>query len=329
MMKAYVIERAGGPEVLQLTEIPTVAPQANEVRIQVRAFGLNRAEIYRRAGKMGPLTGPVVPGIEAVGEVIEDPSGHFRPGQRVATLMGGMQFSRNGSYAEEVTVLRSNVIDLDQSTLSWEALAALPESYLTVWGALGRLIDNQPGQTLLVRGATSSVGQAAVVYAKARGQRVIATTRSPANKARLSSIGADVVLIDYGEITQQIRAVAPEGVDVALEVVGTSTVLDTLSSLKPFGTAVVIGLLGGAPVLSNLNLMSDLPNATRLAFFGSGQLGTPALPLTDAPLKWIADQLANKVIPSLRVKTFDFDEIRQAHKMIEENRALGKLVVRV
>ncbi len=327
-MKAYVIEQAGGPDVLQLRDIPSSAPHAEEVRIRVRAFGLNRAEVYRRAGKMGPITGQVVPGIEAVGEVIEDPSGTFRTGQRVATAMGGLQFSRNGSYAEEVTVLRSNVVDLDGTTLSWEELAALPESYLTVWGALGRLIDTSPGQTVLVRGATSAVGQSAVAYAKARGQRVIATTRSAANAARLTTIGADAVIIDSGEISDQVRAVAPEGVDAALEVVGAATVRDSLKALKPFGTAVVIGLLGGAPVVDNFHLMNDLPNAARLAFFGSGLLGTPALPLTAAPLKWIADQVASGTMPSLRVQTFDFDDVARAHSLIERDRALGKLVVR-
>src|SRR3990167_3684570 len=136
-MKACVIESAGGPEVLHLRDIPSATPNADEVRIRVRAFGINRAEVYRRAGTMGPIAGLVVPGIEAVGEVVEDPSGTFRTGQRVATAMGGLQFTRPGSYAEEVTVLRSNVIDLDGTTLSWEDLAAVPESYLTVWGALG------------------------------------------------------------------------------------------------------------------------------------------------------------------------------------------------
>ncbi|HCF2341727.1 TPA: alcohol dehydrogenase, partial [Pseudomonas aeruginosa] len=168
-MKAYVIEQAGGPEVLRLRDIASPEPNANEVRIRVRAFGLNRAELYRRAGKMGPITGPVVPGIEAVGEVLLDPSGRFRVGQRVATAMGGLQFSRNGSYAEEVTVLRSNVLALPDTYLSWEELAALPQAYLTIWGALDRSLAIQPGQTLLVRGATSSVGLAALTYAKARG----------------------------------------------------------------------------------------------------------------------------------------------------------------
>jgi NADPH2:quinone reductase len=328
-MKAYVIERAGGPEVLQLRDIPSVAPQANEVRIRVRAFGLNRAEVYRRAGNMGPIEGLVVPGIEAVGEVIEDPSGSLRVGQRVATAMGGLQFSRPGSYAEEVTVLRSNVTDLDGTTLAWDELAALPESYLTVWGALGRLIDAVPGQTLLVRGATASVGMAGVAYAKARGLRVLATTRSTANVARLQQIGADAVIVDSGEIAKALRAAAPEGIDIALEVVGASTLRDSLKALKPYGDAVVIGLLGGAPVVESLHLMNDLPQATRLSFFGSGMLGTPALPLDPNPLRWIADRLEGGGMPSLRVQTFDFDDVRRAHSLIESNRALGKLVVLV
>lgn len=328
-MKAYVVEQAGGPEVLKLRDIASVAPGADEVRIRVKAFGLNRAEVYRRAGKMGPIDGQVVPGIEAVGEVVEDPSGSFHIGQKVATAMGGLQFSRNGSYAEEVTVLRSNVADLSGTTLSWEELAALPESYLTVWGALGKLLGAEPGQTVLIRGATSALGQAGVAYAKALGHRVIATTRSHDNAGRLTAIGADQVVIDTGSIATTVRAIAPEGVDVALEVVGAATVRDTMAALKPFGHAIVVGLLGGAPVIDSLNLMGDLPQAARLAFFGSALLGSPALPLSPFPLTWVADQIAAGVIPSLRVQTFDFDDVQRAHRLIESDRALGKLVVRL
>ena len=184
-MKPYVIEQAGGPAVLRFRDVPSVAATTDEVRIRVRAFGLNRAEEYLRTGRMGPVTGPRVPGIEAVGEVIDDPSGALRTGQRVATAMSERQFTRNGSYAEEVTVLRSHVIDLSGTSLSWESPAALPESFLTVWGALGRLIVNGPASTLLLRGATACLGLAAVAYAKARGMNVVATTRSAANEQRL------------------------------------------------------------------------------------------------------------------------------------------------
>ena len=328
-MKAYVIEQQGGPEVLQLRDIPSPEPTADEVQIRVRAFGLNRAEIYLRAGKMGAITAPRVPGIEAVGEVIRDPAGTFHTGQRVATAMGGMQFGRNGSYAEQVTVLRSNVIALGDALLSWEELAALPQAYLTIWGALDKSLAIQPGQTLLVRGATSSVGLAAVTYAKARGLKVIATTRSQANTARLREMGADDVVVDGGEIARQIRELVPAGIDAALEVVGAATLRDTIKALRPFGAVNVIGLLGGPPVLEQFHLMQDLPGATRLSFFPSGLLGTPALPLHDTPLPWIAQEIAARHIPSLRTETFDFDDLRRAHSLMESDRALGKLVVRL
>ncbi len=328
-MKAYIVERAGGPEVLTLADVPSPQAKGDEVTIRVRAFGLNRAEVYRRAGKMGPINGPVVPGIEAVGEVISDASGTFHPGQRVATAMGGMQFTRSGSYAEEVAVLRSNVIDLHDTTLSWEELAALPESYLTAWGALGRGVGLAKGQTLLVRGATSALGLAATVYAKTLGANVIATTRAEGNIARLREVGADVALVDRGRVEEDVRRAFPEGVDAALEVVGVATLRDTIKTLKSFGAIVVVGLLGGPPVLENFHLMQDLPGATRLSFFQSGLLGTPALPLAEAPLKAIAAGISAGRLPSLLVRTFDFGDVPQAHALMESNRALGKLVVRV
>ncbi|GAA7764643.1 MULTISPECIES: zinc-binding dehydrogenase [Cupriavidus] len=328
-MKAYVIQNAGGPDVLQLRDIASPEPGPDEVQIRVRAFGLNRAETYRRAGKMGPISGQVVPGIEAVGEVIRDPAGVFRTGQRVATAMGGLQFSRNGSYAEQVTVLRSNVIDLDGTTLSWEELAALPEAFLTVWGALDKGMSIEQGQTLLVRGATSSVGLAALTYAKACGLNVIATTRSPENRNRLEQLGANHVVIDAGEVADIVREISPAGIDAALEVIGASTLRDSIKTLRPFGAVSVIGLLGGPPVLEPFHLMQDLPAATRLSFFQSGLFGTPAMPLHDTPLPWIAQEIAAGRMPSLRVQTFDFDDVRRAHSLMESNRALGKLVVRL
>ena len=328
-MKAYVVEQPGGPEVLQLRDIPSPEPAADEVQIRVRAFGLNRAEVYWRAGQMGAITVPRVPGIEAVGEVIHDPAGALRTGQRVATAMGGMQFGRNGSYAEQVTVLRSNVVALDGTALSWEELAALPEAYLTVWGALDKSLRIQSGQTLLVRGATSSVGLAAITYAKSRGLKVIATTRSQANTERLRQVGADDVVVDRGEIAESVRKIVPAGVDAALEIVGASTLRDTIKTLRAFGSVNVIGLLGGPPVLDQFNLMQDLPAATQLSFFTSGLVGTPALSLQDSPLPWIAQETAARRMPSLRTMTFDFDDVRRAHSVMESDRALGKIVVQL
>lgn len=327
-MKAYVFERTGGPEVLQMRDIEGIEPGAHEVRIRVRAFGINRAETYLRSGRMGPVEGPRVPGIEAVGEIAEDPSGCFAVGTRVATAMGGLQLTRRGSYAEEVTVLRSNVISLEPTMLPWEELATLPQAYLTAWGALSQSLCVDAGQTLLIRGGTSSVGLAAIGYANMVGLNVLATTRSASHVERLYAAGAHHVLIDSGQIAHEVARTCPF-IDAALEIVGASTVLDTAKMIRPFGAATVIGLLGGALVLDTFNLALDFPPAVRLAFFQSELLGTSALPLDGSPLPLIVHDLAHNRLPSIHAITFDFDEVRKAHEFMESGRALGKIVVRV
>jgi len=182
---------------------------------------------------------------------------------------------------------------------------------------------------LLIRGATSSVGLAALTYAKALGLNVIATTRSQANAGRLREVGADKVVVDTGVIAGDVRQLPPEGVDAALEVVGATTLRDTVKTLRPFGAVSVIGLLGWPPALESFHLMQDLPAAVRLNVFPSGLLGTAALPLSESPLPWIAQDLAKGHLPSTHARTFDFDGVRQAHSLMESDRALGKLVVRL
>ncbi|WP_175910221.1 MULTISPECIES: zinc-binding dehydrogenase [unclassified Burkholderia] len=328
-MKAYVIERFGSPDVLQLQDIPPREPDGGEVRIRVRAFGLNRAETYLRAGTLGPNDqAGRVPGIEAVGEVLDDPSGQFRTGQAVATAMGGLQFTRPGSYAEQVTVNRSNVIAMDGTGLSWAELAAIPQAYVTAVGVLDRMLAIRGGQTLLVRGGTSSVGLAAVAYAKYRGVTVIATSRAALHLQRMREVGADLALVDNGHIEAAVKAAVPSGVDAVFEAVGADTLRDSVGALRPFGAACVVGVHGGAE-LEPFHLMRDLPNCVRLGFFSSGVFGTTAMPATDVPLPEIARATAEGHMPSLRAHTFDFDEIRRAHCLMESNRALGKIVVTV
>jgi NADPH:quinone reductase len=327
-MKAYVIERTGGPEVLKMREIAPIAPGMDEIRIHVRAFGVNRAELELRAGRLGPLERPVVPGIEAVGVVAEDPSGTFRTGERVATAMGGLQVARNGSYAEEITVLRRNVVTLEPTRLPWQELATLPLAYLTAWGALAASLEAKAGQTLLLRGVTTCIGLASIAYAHAIGLNVVATTRCTAHVERLYQAGADRVLLDTGEVA---AAVARECryVDAALEMMGAADVRDTAKMIRPFGNVTVVGTLAGAPALEAFNMALDLPAAVRLSFFASEMLGTKALPLGLAPLHFVASRIESGQIPSLQAATFEFDELREAHSFLEGNRALGKVVIHV
>ncbi len=327
-MKAILVNQPGGVEVLQIKDVAEPVAVNGQVKIRTRAFGLNRVETYFRAGDYGSITEPRIPGIEAVGEVVEDNSGKFRIGQKVITAMGGFMLARHGSYAEYVVAPASNVLALE-TQLPWEELAALPEAYLTIWGALDMNLAIQKGQTLLVRGGTSSVGLAAITYAKAKGLQVVATTRQEENRKLLLRYGAGEVIIDDGNVAEKVHSLFPGGVDCALEIIGAPTVKDTLKAIKPWGRVCVIGLLGGAPVLENFGLMSDLPNTVQLSFFSSGLLGSEQMPFSASPLQWIVEQVENKKMPSLLSKTYELDQIREAHSAIESNRSLGKSVIRI
>ena len=325
-MKAVIAKKPGGPEVLQLVDIDEPILKKGEVKIQVKAFGLNKAESYYRSGKYGEFIPDQALGIEAVGEIIEDRSGEYSPGQKVATMMGGMMFARHGGYAEYITVNANNVVVID-SELSYEKLAALPEAYLTVWGALDKNLQIAVNETLLVRGATSSIGLTAVTYAKIRGLTVIATTRNENSVEKLKSMGADYVIIDDGNIHEKVKNIVPEGVHNALEIVGVATVKDTLKSIRPWGQVVVAGVLSGPPVLESFNLMGDLPGTVKLSFFSSGILGTDVLPLKNNPLNFIAEQVALGNIPSTVAKTFNVEDIQEAHRLLDNGTANGKIIV--
>lgn len=325
-MKATVAKKPGGPEVLQLVDIDQPVTQDGEVKIRVKAFGLNKAEGYYRSGNYGNFVPDQALGIEAVGEIVEDRSGNFNVGQKVATAMGGMMFTRHGGYAEYITVNANNIVVIN-SDLSYEKLAALPEAYLTVWGALDKNLQIAEGETLLVRGATSSIGLTAVIYAKTRGLTVIATTRNPNSADKLKTMGADHVVIDDGNIHEKVKAIVPEGVNNAIEIVGAATLKDTLKAVRAWGQVVVVGLLSGPPVLESFNLMGDLPSTVKLSFFSSGLLGSEALPLKESPFNSIADQVASGVIPSTIGKTFNIEDIQEAHRLLDSGTANGKIVV--
>jgi NADPH:quinone reductase-like Zn-dependent oxidoreductase len=173
-MEAVVMSQDGGPDRLVLEELPRPVPQQGEVLIRVRAFGINRAETYMRRGEW-PEIAPVS-GIECVGEVEQDPSGSLTTGQTVAAIMGGMGRTRNGSYAELVSVPASNVVPLE-TDLDWAHLAAIPESYATAWICLVHNLQIKEGDVLLVRGGTSALGQAAITIATQAGLTVLASTR--------------------------------------------------------------------------------------------------------------------------------------------------------
>jgi len=248
-MKAIVVEQPGGPEVLQLKEIPTPVPRPGWVLIKIKAFGLNRSEMYTRQGQSGDqVPFPRVLGIECVGEVKDAGGSELQVGQKVAALMGDMGRKYHGGYAEYTLVPRNQVLPVE-TNLPWEQFAGIPETFMTAWGSLVESIGLKAGHILLVRGGTSSLGMAATSIAKNMGATVVATTRSEAKREALLANGVDHVIIDTGQIAGNVRALYPEGVDHVLELVGTVTLRDSFQTVRPKGVICVAGLLGNEWVL--------------------------------------------------------------------------------
>ena len=323
-MQAIVIKQYGGPEVLAVEERPNPMAQPGEVLIEVKAFGINHAEIYFRRGAWGEVA--EISGIECAGVVRTDPQGSFRPGQKVLAIVGGMGRSINGSYAELVSVPASNVAAVD-TALPWEQLAAIPESYGTAWTSLVGILQIGRGQVVVVRGATSALGQAAINIAANLGAHVIATTRNAARKSFLEGLGAKEVLRENAELAGQVREGHPQGIDAVLDIVGNTTVLDSLAMLRRNGGVCVVGFLGGGAPLA-LEPVFQIPSGRNLTVFASALVtGSPEFPLSEIPFQQIVDRVADGTYKAKPAKVFRFEQIQDAHRLAESNQANGKIVV--
>jgi NADPH:quinone reductase len=323
-MRAVVLSQPGGPENLVLSSLPLPRPRPGWVRIAVRAFGLNRSELHTRLGLSQGVTFPRVLGIEAVGVIDELPEGEsdggLARGQQVATLLGGMGRVFDGGYAEHVVVPRRQVIPFD-STLPWAVLGSVPETLQTAYGSLSIGLNLQPGQTLLIRGGTSALGLAAATLAKDRGATVLATTRQPERAAALRAQGVDHGIIDDGQVAVAVRAIAPEGVDAGLELVGTPTLPDTLRATRVHGTVCFTGMLSNRWTVDEFCPIDYIPRGVRLTAYAGGADDLPA-PVLQAYL----DRLAAGDLAIGPLHTYTLDDIPRAHADLEHNRVFGKLV---
>jgi NADPH:quinone reductase-like Zn-dependent oxidoreductase len=320
-MRAVVLDGPGPAEALVIRDRPIPVPRPGQVLIRVRAFGLNRSELHTRLGLAEGVTFPRVPGIEAVGEVADSPGGEFRAGQKVATLMGGMGRVFDGGYAEYTCVPARQAIAFE-SDLPWPVIGAIPEMLQTAHGSLTIGLDIQPGQSLLIRGGTSSVGMAAAILAKRRGLTVLASTRDEAKREVLASIGVDHVLIDDGELAAVVRRIIPGGVDAALELVGTPTLPDTLRATRVHGVVCFTGMLSNQWTVPDFYPIDYIPRGVRLTSYTGGAVDLPHSVLQEF-LQAVSD--GTTIVPIGKVYTLD--DIVQAHTDMEEGRASGKLVV--
>jgi NADPH2:quinone reductase len=320
-MRAVVVEAPGAPEVLQLRELPRPAAAPGQVLIRVKAFGLNRSELHFRQGLAYSGGFPRIPGIEAAGIVEEAPGREFTPGQQVVTMMGGMGREFDGGYAEFVVVPASQVIAFE-SALPWKILGAVPEMLQTAHGSLGVGVEARDGDSLLIRGGTSSIGLAVAVLAKRRGMTVLSTTRNGSRRGLLESVGVDHVLIDDGELAPRVRDVVPGGVDGAVELVGTNVMRDTLRAVRPGGVACFTGMLSDQWTIEQFYPMDWLPNGVRLTAYSGEADDLPAEVLQE-----FLDAVASGHALVPVGATYRMEDIVQAHRDLEANTIRGKAVV--
>ena len=321
-MHAIVIEKFGGPDSLVYTELPEPEPMAGHVVIEVKAFGLNHAEMHMRKGEWAEAA--KVSGIECVGLVKSCPSGEFPVGAKVAALMGGLGRTINGSYAEYTRAPASNVAIIE-SDLPWAELAAIPETFATAWTCLFRNLEITPGQTLVIRGATSALGQAAVKLAVNAGVRVIGTSRNRERFPLLEKVGAERAELEGSDLSARITEA--KQIDAVLDLVGNSTILDSLAMLRRGGRACLAGWLGGLDPITDFNPLLQMASGVYLTFFGSFVFGTPGFPLSDVPLQTIAKEVAAGRLEAKPSRVFAFEEIHEAHRVMEAGEARGKMVV--
>lgn len=322
-MRAVVITKACEASDLHVSDVPVPETKPGWVLIRVKAFGLNHSEVLLRQFEADRpyIHTPIVPGIECVGEIADKSDSKFDVGQRVMALMGGMGRSFNGSYAEYVIVPENHVFAVD-SSLPWDELAAIPETFYTAYGSLSVSLQLSADDVLLIRGGTSTVGLAAIQLGKAIGANVVATTRSRQKTDILLNVGADRVVIEGDEFRKRFLSQYPHGATKVLELIGASTLLESLRVTAIHGIVCHTGLLGNVFSLKDFDPIKEIPSGVYLTGFYSN---TPGQQQINGMMKL----MENKAIRPVIAAKFTLDEISEAHKFAERRGQTGKIVVTV
>ena len=318
-MKAIVLTGRCEASEMKVSEIPVPQAQPGWILVKIHAAGLNHSEALLRMFEIENdyIRKPIVPGIECVGEV-EDPSDSgLSKGDKVVALMGGMGRSFNGSYAEYALLPASNVFKVNTG-FSWIELAAIPETYFTAYGSLRECLLLRKGDILLVRGATSTVGLAAIQIAKALGATVIASSRRDTSFEKLKAVGADYCVIDDGNIAAQMTAdLRPKKV---LELIGPATLQDSLRCVSHPGYVCNTGILGNKFTVQNFDPIKYIPNGVFLTGFFSN------FPTQEA-IDGVLHLLETSGQRPLYSKVFKLEDIAEAHTLLEKGGAGGKIIL--
>ncbi|WP_454810531.1 zinc-binding dehydrogenase [Paenarthrobacter nitroguajacolicus] len=322
-MRAIRLAGPVAPNGLIVSDVPIPEVRPGWVRIRVMAFGVNESEVTSRQGESGPdFSFPRVLGIEAVGVVDAVGDGvDLAPGQKVATMMGGFGRSIDGSYAEYAVVDAANVIPF-ATDLPWGVVGALPEMLQTAHGSITTGLGLESGQTVLIHGGTSTVGLTAIAIAHHLGATVIATTRNPARAGLLISVGADHAVLDDDTLPDAINAIAPNGIDAALEFVGATSLPAALSVTRAGGTVCFVGALSGAWSIPDFDPFT-IPTGVRLTSY-AGEASDLSADALDQYLRAIEAGSLNVVIAGVLE---GLEKVVDAHRDLEARHEPGKYVV--
>jgi tumor protein p53-inducible protein 3 len=324
-MKGVIVKKAGGPNQLELVDLPIPQPGEGELLIRVHAAGVNRTDILTREGKMGYATNPIL-GVEIAGTVVQiNGESSFSVGDRVMGLVNG------GGYAEYAVMPADRAMKIPES-LSFEEAAAIPEVFLTAYQTLFWIGKLQKQETVLIHAGASGVGTAAIQLAKKLcDAKIIVTAGSKRKLDFCQELGADV-LINYKEQSfdeEVLKATNGRGVDLILDFIGADYWEKNLASIKVEGRWVLIGILGGSE-LEKINLFTLMSKCIQLT-------GTLLTPRSDEYKALLTQDFAEIVTPYLERgeirpiidTTFPIEMVGKAHTYMEENRNVGKIILRV
>lgn len=325
-MRAVIITQPGGPEVLQLGDVATPEPGAHEVRVRVHATAINRADLLQRRGNYPPPAGvPAnVPGLEYSGVVdfCGDDARRWAVGDRVMGIVGG------GAYAEYVVVHEDEAIAIPDE-LSFEEAAAVPEAFLTAYDALQTRAHVQPGESVLIHAVASGVGTAAAQLAREFGCKVFGTARSDWKLERVEQYGVDVAIDTSREnFVDVVRAQTDgRGADVIIDLVGGDYLTGNVDCLALLGRIVLVGLVAGRSAPLDMGQVLR----KRASIIGTVMRTRSLREKIDVATAFSRDVLplleSGRVVPVID-RVLPMSEAAEAHRIVEENRNVGKIVLR-
>ena len=324
-MKAAIITRPGGPEVLEIQEVETPEPVGEQVRVRVRASGINRAELLQRMGAYpAPQGSPQdIPGLEFAGEVdaVGPLARRWKSGQRVMGLVGG------GAQAEYLVTHEGLLVEIPDN-LDYVQAGAIPEVFMTAHDALFTQAGLQMGERVLIHAVGSGVGTAAVQLAHATGATTYGTSRTPAKLEAARALGLDFGLSDQGFAAGIQRLTKGAGVHVVIDFVGAPYLEQNLQSLASWGRLIFLSTMGGTHGDVNLGMLMQKRISMRGVTLRTRTL-EEKMAVTRRFATGVVPLLANGQVKPVIEQVYPLEEIAEAHRAMGENRNFGKLVIRI